>query len=310
MGFLRLLEGLRTPFFDGLMAMVTYCGNEVVFMVVALILFWCVSKRQGYYLLLTGFYATVLVQVAKPIFRIPRPWVLDPGFTIVEAARADAGGFSFPSGHSQNIAGTLGALFLIRKEKWLRAACAVVIVLVCFSRMYLGVHTPLDVLVGAGIGLLAAIVLYPFCRDDTAFAKSFGTLLTVGIGLSLAYLLFMELYPFPADVDAENLQHGIDSAYTLLGCVLAVPAFRALDRKHPFSVEAPPVGQILKVVLGLGLLLGIRAGLKALFAAVGFTAPLADLIRYFCIIFTGGGLWPLTFPFFAKLGKKEDTHEN
>ena len=305
MEFLRLLEGLRTPFFDELMAAVTYCGNEIVFMVVALILFWCVSKRQGCYLLLTGLYATVLVQAAKPIFCIPRPWVIDPGFTIVEAARADAGGFSFPSGHAQNISGTLGALFLARKEKWLRTLCVVLIVLVCFSRMYLGVHTPLDVLVGAGIGLLCAAVLFRFCRDDAVFARSFKALFAIGIGLTLAYLLFIELFPFPAEVDAENLQHGIDSAYTLMGCVLAVPMMWLYDQKHPFSVDAPPAGQLLKVALGLGLLLAVRAGLKALFAAVGFVTPIADTVRYFCIVFTGGVLWPLTFPFFRKIGRRE-----
>lgn len=78
--------------------------------------------------------------------------MLDPDFQIVEAARADATGYSFPSGHTQNIVGTTASIFASRKETWVRIVCIVLMVLVPFSRMYLGVHTPLDV----GVAFLTA----------------------------------------------------------------------------------------------------------------------------------------------------------
>ena len=47
-----------------------------------------------------GFFGTLVNQFLKLVCRVPRPWVRDPNFTIVEAARADATGYSFPSGHT------------------------------------------------------------------------------------------------------------------------------------------------------------------------------------------------------------------
>ena len=106
MKVLYALESIRMPWLDTVMAAITHLGEETVFMVAALFVFWCVSKRHGYYLLAIGFAGTVLNQFLKLLFRIPRPWVLDSDFTIVESARAQATGYSFPSGHSQNAIGT------------------------------------------------------------------------------------------------------------------------------------------------------------------------------------------------------------
>ena len=109
MDFLRLLEGIRLPALDSFFGAVTYLGDEVAFMVLAFVLFWCVDKRTGYYAFLVGLFGTVANQFLKIACRIPRPWVLDPDFTIVERARAAATGYSFPSGHTQNAVGTFGA---------------------------------------------------------------------------------------------------------------------------------------------------------------------------------------------------------
>ena len=140
---LYALESIRVPWLDTVMAAITHLGEETVFMVAALFVFWCVSKRHGYYLLAIGFAGTVLNQFLKLLFRIPRPWVLDSDFTIVESARAQATGYSFPSGHSQNAIGTFGGIARFTRRKWVRVAAIVVAVLVPLSRMYLGVHTPL-----------------------------------------------------------------------------------------------------------------------------------------------------------------------
>ena len=110
MNLLYALERLRTPFWDAVFSAVTHLGEETVFMVAAILIFWCVSKQEGYYLLLMGFFGTVVNQFLKLLFRIPRPWVRDPDFTIVESARAQATGYSFPSGHTQNAVATFGGI--------------------------------------------------------------------------------------------------------------------------------------------------------------------------------------------------------
>ena len=110
MDFLRLLESVRTPVLTQFMSVITYFGSEIFFLAFAVIVFWCVSKRGGYYILLVGCLGTACNQFMKIWFRIPRPWVLDPTFQVVESARAGAGGYSFPSGHTQSIVGSMACV--------------------------------------------------------------------------------------------------------------------------------------------------------------------------------------------------------
>lgn len=305
MQLLYALESIRTPLLDTLMAWITECGGELVFMAAAITIFWCVNKALGYYILTVGFTGTVLNQFLKLAFRIPRPWVKDPGFTIVESARAGATGYSFPSGHTQNVFASFGCGMRWTKRMWLRAVCAAVIVLTAFSRMYLGVHTPLDVGVSFGIGLVLVFALYPlFARIDER-PNTMYWVFGVMIVLNLAYLLYAELWPFPADVDAVNLAEGRKNAYTLLGAVLGMTGAYALDRKYVhFDVRAVWWAQVLKAVLGLALTVALRTVLKAPLLALFGGHDLAHLLRYFLIVLFAGGVWPMTFRWFGRMGKK------
>lgn len=96
MDFLRLLAAGRCGALDTFFSGLTYFGSEIAFMAAALLIFWCVDKRQGYYVFLVGALGTVCNQFLKLAFRIPRPWVLDPDFQIVEAARSGRVGLFLP----------------------------------------------------------------------------------------------------------------------------------------------------------------------------------------------------------------------
>ena len=188
MGFLRLLEGIRLPAFSAFFSVVTYFGDEIAFMLAAFILFWCVDKRTGYYAFLAGLFGTIANQFLKIACRIPRPWVLDPDFTIVESARAAATGYSFPSGHTQNAVSTFGAAAVMTKRRWVRRTCIALVVLVPFSRMYLGVHTPLDV--GVAFLMAAALLaaLYPAFRTEHAMHKAMPWLLAGALAFAGVFL--------------------------------------------------------------------------------------------------------------------------
>ena len=120
---LRAIAELRTPLLDTLMQGVTELGGETLFMLFMLVVFWCVDKNKGYFLMLLCFTGTAVNQMLKITFCIPRPWVLDPSFEIVESARAGATGFSFPSGHTQNAVAAYGGMFCITKKLWVRVVC-------------------------------------------------------------------------------------------------------------------------------------------------------------------------------------------
>ena len=295
MKVLYALESIRTPWLDTAMAAITHLGEETVFMVAALFVFWCVSKRHGYYLLAIGFAGTVLNQFLKLLFRIPRPWVLDSDFTIVESARAQATGYSFPSGHSQNAIGTFGGIARFTRRKWVRAAAIVVAVLVPLSRMYLGVHTPLDVGVAAVIAVALVFALYPLMERSDSQHGVMGAVLAVMLALAVGYLLFVSLYPFPADVDAANLAHGVENAWKLLGATVGMLVGWWLDvRFIHFDTRAVWYVQLIKLVGGLALLLGIRAALKApLAAALG--AGAGGAVRYGVMVLFAAAVWPMVF---------------
>lgn len=303
MKFLYVLEKLRVPGLNELMLLLTRFGEELVFLAVVLILFWCVDKRRSYYVLAVGFFGTMVNQFLKLLCRVPRPWVLDGNFTILEQARTAATGYSFPSGHTQVAVGTYGAIALTTKRKWLCRVCVALAVLVPFSRMYVGVHTPWDVLAAAACAIVLLAALLPAAREDNfrVMAVLFPLMLAVGT----AYLLYVELFPFPANMDEANLAEGTKNAYTLLGAVAGMAVVWLLDEKKlHFPVEARWWAQILKVVLGLVLVLAVKSGLKAPLNALFRAHPAASAVRYFFVVLTAGALWPLTFRWFSKLGRK------
>lgn len=303
MELLYFLERIRVPVVNELMLAVTTLGEETAFLVLALIFFWCVDKRKGYYLMAVGFIGTILNQFLKLLFRVPRPWVRDPDFTILEQAKEAAAGYSFPSGHTQIAVGTFGGIAVSVKQRWLKALSVAFMILVPFSRMYIGVHTPQDVLVSAVLALVLVWMLRKIVMQDSD--KEMKLLIAGVILLALGLLAYVELYPFPGDVDAHNLLSGQKNAYTMIGCMTGVAVVYPLEKRFvQFSERAVWWAQILKVALGLGLVLlvkeGLRSPLDALFAGHLFSRS----VRYFLIVTAAGLLWPMSFRLFCKLGKK------
>ena len=306
MDILYALEKIRTPFWNGVMSAVTQLGGEVIFIVAAVVVFWCVSKWEGYYLMTIAFCGTVLNQFLKLICRVPRPWVRDPNFTIVESARAEATGYSFPSGHTQNAVGLFGGMARWGGRRWVRLGLTALALVIAFSRMYLGVHTPADV--GVSLVLAAALVLglYPLMRRAQEKPRYMGYVLAAMLVVSGAFVVFVETCGFPADMDAENLASGIGNAWKMLGAVAGMTLAWLLDRRYiHFETQAVWWVQVIKVVVGMALLLAIKSGLKAPLLALLGHEGLAGGVRYFLLVLVAGAVWPLVFRPMSKWGKGE-----
>lgn len=304
MDILYALEKIRTPFWNGVMSAVTQLGGEVIFIVAAVVVFWCVSKWEGYYLMTIAFCGTVLNQFLKLICRVPRPWVRDPNFTIVESARAEATGYSFPSGHTQNAIGLFGGMARWGGRRWVRIGLTALALVIAFSRMYLGVHTPADV--GVSLVLASALVLglYPLMRRAQEKPRYMGYVLAAMLVVSGAFVVFVETCGFPADMDAENLASGIGNAWKMLGAVAGMTLAWLLDRRYiHFETQAVWWVQVLKVVVGMALLLAIKSGLKAPLLALLGHEGLAGGVRYFLLVLVAGAVWPLVFRPMSKWGK-------
>lgn len=306
MEFLKLLQSIRTPIGDFLFALITHLGEETLFMAIGLLFLWCIDKKRGYFILFAGFTGTILNQFLKITFRIPRPWVLDPTFSIVEEARLEATGYSFPSGHTQCATTLYGGIALTeRKWKWLTWTSIAVCILVAFSRMYLGVHTPADVLTSLAIGVILIFVLYPLMmREHKTPWVMYGTLGVIFI-ITSANLLYISFFNFPADIDPENFDSAVKNAWKLFGVVLGMCAIYPIEQKFiKYETNAVWWVQIIKLVGGLVPVILIKALLKSPLQAL-FGASLGDCVRYLILVLFAGLLWPLTFKYFASLGKKE-----
>ena len=300
MEFLYWLEGIRSPWLTKLMLAITELGGETAFLALALIVFWCVDKRNGYYLMSVGFITTITNQFLKLFCRVPRPWVRDPDFHAVEEAVPEASGYSFPSGHSQSSVGVFGCVAATAKKNWVKILAIALVVLVPFSRMYLGVHTPADVLVGSAISLALVFAVRPLAFRDGGMKWLTAAMLV----LSGGFLAYVSLYPFPADIDPHNMEEGCKNAATLFGSVAAIAVVYPLEKKWVnFPNGAVWWAQILKVIGGLAVVLAVKGGLKAPLDAV-LPMMASRGIRYFLVVVTAGLLWPMTFRWFEKLGRK------
>ncbi len=302
MSFLYFLENIRNSFFDGLFLILTMLGEETVFLVIALVFVWCVNKREGFYILISGLMGTLVNQALKLICKIPRPWVKDPSFKPVGDAIEEATGYSFPSGHTQNATTTFGAIARFNgKRLSVVSLCAAAIVLVAFSRMYLGVHTPADVLTSLGIGLAMIVALHPLFATEERFNKSMPYIVLASVIMSLAFLIFVLVIP-KEGLDAHNYASGLKNACTLLGCTLGLIPMYILDRKYiKFETKASWYVQIIKLVLGFALVLAIKSGLSSPLKSLFGNEYVARSVRYFLIVIFAGVVWPFCFRYLVKI---------
>lgn len=306
MDFLKFLESVRTPWADSFFSFITRFGEEYIFIIISFFLFWCVSKNKGYYCLVVGFWGLLANQFMKIAFRVPRPWVIDKNFTIVESARAEATGYSFPSGHTQISVGTYSSLARAFKNLIVRILCIALCILVPLSRLYLGVHTPLDVGVSVAVALALTFFFYPVMMKIVDRKNAMRVLFSIMLAAAAAFVLYTELFPFPKNIDSANLSSAVENAYKILGVVFGVWLGYEIDKKYiNFKTDALWWVQIIKLVFGTLIVLAIKDGLKAPLGTLFSNHAVSGAIRYFLITFFACGIWPVTFSFFSHIGKRQ-----
>lgn len=300
MEFLNLLAQYRTPLGDAFFQAVTLLAQETFVVVVICWLFWCSNKKLAYCLGFTYFSSGLLVQGLKITFRVPRPWLLDPNFQPVASAVPGATGYSFPSGHTQSIAALLGTLGFYTKKKPLRFLCFLFVFLVGFSRMYLGCHTPQDVLVSFGASIVCVFLCYHFLYKKEYF-KNRESLVSVFMGIVCVVLLGYTLFLYKSG--AIEFHYAQD-------CIKACGAGAAFSLGYyltetyiPFTPPDSFQGQALRFIIGIAVTLLLQAGLKPI---IGQSLA-ASFIRYFLVVF-----WIITvYPYvFYKKGKKISGTQN
>ena len=300
MEFLNRLAEIRTPFLNAIMQFLTTFGEESFFILIALAFFWCIDKKRGYFLLFTGFAGIAINQILKMIFRIPRPWILDKNFEIVSTAKEQATGYSFPSGHTQVATTLYGGIARSFRDRWEWIAGVSLTLLVGFSRMYLGVHTPKDVLVSLVIGIILVLALYPIVDRNLNRPAIMITILGIMVAVCIGNLIFLYVYPFPSDVDAVNYQDAMETGWKLLGMVLGMCIVYPLEHyKIKFETSAVWWMQLCKLLGGFAIVMAIRLALKtSLNNLLG--APIGGAVRYLLMVLAAGAAIPYLFRYLTK----------
>lgn len=285
--FLSVLATLRTEFTVGLFEIINLFGEELIPMVLLCLVYWCIHKDLGYGIGFAFFTSGVIVQGMKIGFRIPRPWDLSTDFTAVAAEQAKLlGSYSFPSGHTQTAAAIFGTLgFASKNRRWL-TVCVIMALLVGLSRMLLGVHTPLDVVVSLiltfGLAHLAARLLCGGSSPKTDLIV-FGVLMALSLGL-LVYALILNGAGTITDAYTTD---SLKQAAAALGFGLGAYLERKFIR---MDVKTKTLwGQVLKYACGLAGVLLLKEGLKYIIG----TSMVADFFRYFLFMLWIVALYPL-----------------
>ncbi len=286
MEFLKALEQIRTPFLDAFFQFWTFFGEEMLLLALLCITYWCVNKELVYKCGLAYFSSGLAVQTLKIVFRIPRPWVLDASFQPVEGAKTTATGYSFPSGHSQSAAAVFGSAGLHFKKPWVKFICFLIFPMVALSRMYLGVHTPLDVAVGLLSGLVFAAVAQLLFKGALSPKHNFIAALVLAL-ISILAAVYAGLMYKSGAIEHKYVSDCCKSAAAGLGFAVCWYVERVHIRFDPRCDHWWQ--HIVKVLAGIAGILLIKEGFKLVFGE----SLAVDILRYFLMIIWGMLVFPL-----------------
>ncbi|MGM9941071.1 MAG: phosphatase PAP2 family protein [Bulleidia sp.] len=215
--FLLLLQEIRNR--AGMAAERVMDGISLLSTISVFVLFliyWCVDRKTGRFALMCFSLGQFMNQTCKAVFCVPRPWIRNPEIQPSRWAVESASGYSFPSGHSQTAMSSYGSL-IVRKtgnRAW-TFIFGVVILLVGFSRNYLGVHTPQDVLAGFGMGIISIGIVWFLDRHPQVLRGRVP--LVSGLCLIFAATAFVLTKSYPGSVEqALLMQEDAMKAYGFL----------------------------------------------------------------------------------------------
>ena len=277
----------------------TFLGEINTAIVIMAILYWSVSKELGSYLLMGWSGNRLANGVMKVTACTYRPWIRDSRVLPYGNSINTATGYSFPSGHIMNASTVFGGI-AVRKDypRALRIVLGLVMAFVAFSRVYLGVHTPQDVLVGAAVGTLVMWLTLRLMRWVEAHPGKDWLVVCIGVGLGAAVALYAALKPYPADYDAEGklIVDGAKMAndtFKGVGYCVAFLTGWILERRFVgFSTEVPVQQKLMRAVIGLLGYYAVSLILAPLLKA-WISGPAGTFISCFIQMFYVAFLFPL-----------------
>lgn len=226
--------------------------------VLCVVIYWWIDRETGAWVIINtmlGFLTNNLLKLTACVYR---PWIRDPRIVPPEAALRTATGYSFPSGHTQFAASSFGSLAQRcgRERKALYGFCGAMIVLSAFSRNYLGVHTPQDVIVA----ILCSFVIIKIGVVVESKIQKNPSLLTVvfltSCAAAIACAVYFHFKSYPMNYEDGHLivDPGAMKAdgYSSVGAVLGTMAGMMLEKRFvQFRTDGPVFYGVIRVLMGL-----------------------------------------------------------
>lgn len=276
--------------------------------ILSAIIYWCLDKENGAFILLSYSSAYSVNQVVKNTACVYRPWIRDSRLHIASQAAKGATGYSFPSGHTVTAASIFGGISIWKKQKkGIVALMISLIVLTAFSRNWLGAHTIQDVLV-AILNACIVLCISIFVRAYIEKKPNKDLILTIlMILLSLVVILYLQFKKYPVDYAADGTilvdpYDMLTDCYTACGMVIGGFVGWLLERRFvKFTTDVTLKTKIIRSIFGIIIFAIIYFVFGPLLKPLG--THFAHLVKYGFLFFALIFLYPLAFNKIEKMRK-------
>lgn len=278
---IKAVQSISNSFFDFIFNAFSFLGEQYILIVIIALIYFVINKEKGEFIAMILFSSTLVNSLLKGIFFAPRPFQVDSD--IINKRPSSATGTSFPSGHSQISSSFYGSIYLYFPIKKLLFLFVPVVLLIGFSRMYLGAHFLTDVVAGISMGLFVAISLnYLYARF-----KPYRFQIHIIIALIfLPFIFFSEKYNLFIKMGTDFYK----GYALLLGFIFSI----YIERKYVnFTHNVDLKTKIYRFIGSLLTAAIVYGGLKLVF--INTDILIITFIRYFLLTFITLGIYPLLF---------------
>jgi len=238
------IQQIHGPALDSLFRIITFMGNENFYLLFLPMLLWCVNFRMGARLAIFFLLSSYLNICLKDLFQQPRPFELNPNVGLVPEE-----GYGLPSYHAQSAVVVWGSLSAWAHKRWLWIAGIVLIILIGFSRVYLGVHFPTDVLAGWLLGVVSLGIYLALATGLEKRLVNLNLWIQILVALVLAVVLF--------------LVHPAKNVASAMGTLAGAGVGLALTHRYvSFGVSGTWWQRTLRFLIGSLIVFALYVGLK------------------------------------------------
>ncbi len=286
MDFLYWLQQLRNPVLDFIFENISLLVNQGLLIAIVCYTYWCYDKKIAQKVFLSFCASGIVIQSLKIFCRIPRPWIIDSRIQPKPEMMETATGYSFPSGHTQTATSACYSMLDVFKNKIITIILLIFPILMMLSRMYVGVHSPLDVTVSFVISALIVYGIHKILKkeyESNLYKLCF--ILCIASIVSFLYAFYVTTTQGNYELIADCVKNAGAALGFGLGAILESKTINFAIIKRTTK------NTILLLVIGLVGALVFKSGLKLVLP----NGIIFDFIRYFLTIFWIMYLYPLLF---------------